>query len=87
MNRNQIFIRSGQAGPYKDSVSVFEFDAKNEVDALAGLKELGYDIKNRLDGVIHDGSCGFPFGLEDFYSLEQIGQGRYRCSITSPYCG
>lgn len=88
MDRNEKVIRSGQVSAYCDEVYELEFSAIDEVDALLFLDiEKKINLKNRVDNDYHHtGRCGFPFGLETFYSIRNIGGNRWRYTSTSPYC-
>ena len=77
---------SGQVRPYGDSVYDFEITSgMSPGEILALCKKYLYNSNNRKDDATHNGSCGFPFGLESFFSFVKIGENKYRYTVTEPY--
>jgi len=79
--------RCGQARAYQDSVYSWDIESdlpKDEVIAKA-LAELGRGVNPANISTQHSGACGFPFGLDSFYSFSQMATGLYRFTVTEPY--
>lgn len=82
------YIHAGQTRPYADSVYEIEIDANleamdAEVWAFAQTKQ---PCAHRDDRQNHNGYCGFPYGLESYGSLRNEGPGKWRYTVTCPYC-
>lgn len=84
-------IRAGQARAYEDSVYEYEITASEDMPAEE-VKEYCLTVLSKMNpenekpGYRHDGHCGWPFGLDSFYSFTKISPGKYNYTITSPYC-
>jgi len=81
-------VQCGQPRPYADSVYVFDITADPSATE-AQVWEYGQTLRsarNRDDNQRHDGSCGFPFGLQSYGSLRNPAVGKWRYSVTEPYC-
>lgn len=83
-------VRGGQVRSYGDSV----YQYKIESDQPAGevkqhcLTELyPCNPENTRPGLTHNGACGFPFGLDSYYTFTDHGNGKFTYTVTSPYCG
>jgi hypothetical protein len=82
-------LRSGQARRYQDSV--YEYEIKSD-EGFDKTKEhclsvvCKCNVENEKKDYIHDGSCGFPFGLDSFYTFTDQGKGVYRYTVTHPFC-
>lgn len=80
--------------PYCDSVYVYDVEsdepeAQVREHCLKNVHRVNPGNERRGDS--HGGHCGFPFGLEPYYSFSPLGVarfgvGRYRFSVTVPYC-
>jgi hypothetical protein len=81
-------IQYGQPRAYADSLYVYSILAPAEAtDAeVWAYCQTVYACKNRADNQRHDGSCGFPFGLQSYGSLKKESATTYRYSVTQPYC-
>lgn len=81
-------LHSGQVRRYADSVYSYEVvvfgkGTDEEIWELCqSLKKAAY----RKDGYQHNGTCGFPFGLNSFGSLSKKGENSYIYTVTYPYC-
>lgn len=88
--RHQVeTIRAGQVRPYGDTVYEYHIVTVHEVTDEQMWKDCQelQRANNRQDGYKHDGSCGFPFGLDSFGSLDKLGSNEWRYTVTNPYCG
>lgn len=81
-------IHAGQPRPYADSVFKFEVvaspDATDE-QVWAHCQTLRR-ASNRDDRQRHDGSCGFPYGLSSYGSLNKRSATVWSYEVTEPYC-
>lgn len=82
------FIKTGQSKPYADSVYIVEIETNPETtDAeVWAYAQTIHKAANRNDRLSHDGSCGFPYGLDSYGSLKQVSSTQWRYSVTEPYC-
>lgn len=83
-------LRSGQARAYQDSVYDYEITSdegteKTKEHCLTNIQKCNPENQTG-DFRNHSGACGFPFGLESFYTFEELGGGKYRYTVTRPYC-
>lgn len=89
-------MRAGQVRPYGDTVYEWLIEITEAKEEDVTDKDVwDYCQKNlqdvegrRKDGYIHDGSCGFPFGLESFASLDKDPTMplTWRYTVTEPWC-
>lgn len=81
-------LQCGQPRPYADSV--YKYDITTDPQA-SDAEVWAYcqsfrPANHRRDGMRHDGSCGFPFGLDSYGSLRKMGSTTWRYEVTEPYC-
>lgn len=82
-------VRSGQARAYQDSVYGYEIESDQtpEEVKLICLTEIHKCNQKYIVNINdHTGACGFPFGLDSFYSFEDHKNGTYTYIVTEPYC-
>jgi hypothetical protein len=82
-------LQAGQVGPYKDSIYKYKITVINppfNVDriiedfctkALKPAANKGYNF---------NGSCNFPFGLNNYYSFTKNEDKSYNYNVCEPYC-
>ena len=59
----------------------------NETGYTISVKTLEqWNLDNSVSGKNHTGACGFPFGLDSFYTFSDEGNGKYIYTVTEPYC-
>ena len=83
-------IRAGQARAYQDSVYEYAIESDlpiEEVRTKCLTEVYKCNPENTQPDLRHTGACGFPFGLDNFYTFKQTGEGKYSYTVTSPYCG
>jgi hypothetical protein len=83
-------IKSGQAGPRKDSV--WQYEIESDLPATEVLLQCtlnlgrGVNPANRCNQMSqHNGSCEYPFGLDSFYAIIETADGRWMFSMVQPY--
>jgi hypothetical protein len=81
-------LKYGQVAPYKDSVYEYrikttlpEFDVKSF--CVKFLKPATHEVESGC----FNGSCSFPFGLENYYKFSKTGDDSYYYIVCSPYTG
>ena len=82
-------LRSGQARAYQDTVKVFEITSnlpEDEVKSRCVTEVYSVDSARELAGYAHTGACGFPFGLKSFYTFIEVSEGKFRYTVTIPFC-
>jgi hypothetical protein len=82
-------LRAGQARAYQDSVYDYEVTSDESFEAVKQhciTKIYKVDPTKELPAAKHDGACGWPFGLNPYYSFREINKGVYRYTVTSPFC-
>lgn len=81
-------IRGGQHHPYGDTVTSYQLTLRPNADDKDIWEEAQKlrPAQHRRDGVNHDGSCGFPFGLDSFGSLNRTMTTKATYTVTEPYC-
>ena len=83
-------VRGGQVGTYQDSVYIYKVRSDLPMDEVKQrcLDELGpVNPKNEKPGHTHNGACGFPFGLDAFYTFMNTGENEYKHQVTCPFTG
>jgi hypothetical protein len=83
-------VRSGQVRPYGDTVSEWsvESDGTPEEVMAQCLRELAPNmpVAQRSAECHSHGTCGFPFGLDSFYTFAPRSNGTFRFCVVWPYC-
>lgn len=82
-------VRSGQARVYEDSVYKYEIESDHtpeEVKQICLTEIRKCNPANSVNRNTHTGACGFPFGLDSFYSFEDHKNGTFTYTVTKPYC-
>lgn len=86
---NHKVLRAGQARAYQDSVYDFEItsdEPENIVKTYCLTKLRRVKTENEKKGYTHNGTCGFEFGLNSFYTFNKFGENKYRYTVTEPFC-
>ena len=82
-------ISSGQIAAYCDSVQIFEVVSKLPADKVLThcLDNVRKVRRERHDNdSLLDGHCGWPFGLNIFYTFRKKSKDVYLYAVTNPYC-
>ena len=82
-------IRTGQSGKYTDSIYEYKvYSDQPEHDVEKFCKEFIRPATHKARiGDNFNGRCGYPYGLESFYSFQKIGENTYRYLVCYPYNG